>query len=94
LKFINATDTTDFLPGQMVVYEIATGTYKFVIYIKDHDNIGNKLVYTRNTTSNDIIAEKVHRSSLKHYSKHEPITQTIKNGMAFSENDLLEIYTC
>ena len=94
IKFINATDTSDFKSGEMVVYEISNGTYKFVIFIKDIDTLGNKLIFTRNTASNDVTTEKVHVSALKHYSKHEPITQNIKNGLAFSENDLLEIYTC
>jgi hypothetical protein len=97
-KFINHADTTDFKKGQMIVHEIANDTFKFVIYVNDEPVVngisGNKNILTRDPTSNEIIPSRVHRSALKHYSKFETITQTIKDGMTFSENDMLEVYRC
>lgn len=91
-KFINNSETTDFKKGQMIVNEVSADTYKFVVYIENVD--GNVKILTKDSASGGIIESQAHRSTLKHYSKHEQITQNMKDGMTFNETDLLEIYAC
>lgn len=93
-KFINNTDTNDFTRGQIIVHEIAAETYKFVIYSGNATGVNGNVNILTKTSNNELGEMVVHRSSLKHYSKHESITQNLKNGTTFNETDLLEIYTC
>jgi len=79
--------------GQLVVYEDASSSYKFVLFIKLDPN-GIATILTKNDPTNeDIIAISIPVTSLYAYSKMEQIVQNFKpNESSLNEDDLLETY--
>ena len=98
IKFVdvNQTNTVPFKKGQMIVYQVANNTYKFVIYVGDSSSTGVGMhKFLTKGSANDIVEDIKHRGSLFHYSSDERITQTFKpNEINFSEDNLLETYIC
>ena len=90
---IRKDEQRDFKKGQMVVYEEATSSYKFVIFVELAEG-GVAFVLTKNEpTNSDIIDLKINIGSLYGYSKIEQIQQNFKpNESLLSEDELLETY--
>jgi hypothetical protein len=89
---IRRDDIKDYKKGQILVWEEASNTYRFVMYIKEKSS-GVSLILTRDNSSKEIIENEVSLSSLYCYSKVEPIAQNFKpNESNMNEDDLLETY--
>lgn len=91
---IRRDDTREFKKGQLVVYEDAYGTFKFVIYLETQPNGLAKILTKNDPADLDIIEDnKVPITALLNYSRAEPIYQTFKSNEAnMNEEDLLETY--
>jgi len=80
-------DDTDFKVGRIVVQEVATDTYKFVL-ITEVIGENVKILTDRNS-----VEKEVTKASLIGYSKLEKIEQQFKaNEVSLSDDDLLETY--
>ena len=82
--------------GEIVVYEEAANTYKFVMYIEPVIGLvmGQITILTRtNPTDTDIIEMNIHHGSVYRYNNVEPITQNFVAGVPVAnEEELLETY--
>ena len=89
---IRKNDAKDFMKGNIIIYEEAANTFKFVLYYKEASP-GVIRILSKDVKSNDIIEMDVAISLLYNYSKVEPITQNFKiNEFNLNEDDLLETY--
>jgi hypothetical protein len=90
-------DESNFNKGQILVNEVGTSTYKFVILLKNNGN-GTSLILSKNDNMsipefNRFENKTVPNSSLFGYLRTENIEQTFKpNEINLNEDDLLESY--
>lgn len=86
-------NTHDLKKGNILVYEVAANTYKFVLFIKSID-AGKCIIYNKIKPSDNIVIEEtVNIANLKSYSNVELITQNFKpNESNLNEDDLIETY--
>ncbi len=103
VAFIRTDDKTKFEKGQIIVYEYAYRNYKFVMYDNigkpdkpDEQNEHDHLIFTKeNPTDNDIVRKYLPGSKLYNFSAMEVVMQNYKLGeINFSEDNLIETYTC
>jgi hypothetical protein len=90
-------DDSNFVKGQILVNEVASSTYKFVILLNDNgDNTCDILTKNDNMLVLDVDRfenRTVPKSSLYAYLRTENIEQTFKpNEINLNEDDLLETY--
>lgn len=89
---IRKNDIKDFTKGNIIVYEEAADTYKFVLFYGQTSN-GVYRILNKDFKTNDIIEMDVAISVLYQYSKVEPIIQNFKiNESNLNEDELLETY--
>ncbi len=89
---IRKNDAKDFTKGNIIIYEEAANTYKFVLYCRESKQ-GVIRILTKDTKSTEIIEMDVPISLLYNYSKVEPIVQNFKiNESNMNEDELLETY--
>jgi len=89
---IRKTDAKEFVRGNIIIYEEAANTYKFVLFYHEIKP-GVIRILTKDSKSSEIIENDVAISLLYNYSKVEPITQSFKiNESNMNEDDLLETY--
>ena len=82
-----------FIKGDIVVYEEANNTYRFVMYIETDVNGQAKILTKSKPTDNDTISGNVPETSLFNYSKIETIVQNFRpNEANLNEEDILETY--
>lgn len=89
---VRKNDPKDYSRGEMVVYEEAAGTYKFVVY-NGEGTPGIVNVMTTEGSSKEITSKQIPVGSVYGYSKAETISQNFKiNEANLNEDDLLETY--
>lgn len=87
---IRKNDVKEFKKGNIIVHEISSDTYKFVMH---HSQVSPGLHRVLTKQNNDYIESDVPISVLYNYSKVEPIIQNYKiNESGLSEDQLLETY--
>jgi hypothetical protein len=92
IKNVRKDDTSPFIEGQIIVQEVQNQTFKFVIFVKQENDLVTILT-KEDHKSEDIISKNVRRDSLFNYSKYDTIVQNYKPMEAnLNEDELLETY--
>lgn len=95
IEHVKRGGVKEFRKGQMVVMTDHDGVDKFVIHVRQKDNISRIITKDKlDPKTANIIEKDVPTSSLNEYSVIEPIKQTFKmDSSNLSEESLLETYT-
>lgn len=86
---VRKDDTTPFINGRLVAYEVQYNTYIFALFISSDENNARVII----KSNNNFEETTVPKSSLFNYSKFTPIEQEFRADRAnLNESDLLEVY--
>ena len=92
IKNVRKDDAKPFEAGQIIVQEVQSQTYKFVIFVEQTNNLVTILT-KEDHKSEDIIYGTIPRDSLYNYSRYDTILQNYKPMEAnLNEEELLETY--
>lgn len=93
VRNVRKDGTKQFTEGQILVQEIQSETYKFVIFVGHTTNNTIRILTKRDPKDEEVIEEDVGQGGLFNYSRTETILQNYKpNEANLNEEELLETY--
>ena len=91
-KKVRKTEPPNFTKGQIVVHEIQSETYKFVIFLENLPT-GKTSILTKNDSDENIMEDEISKGLLFNYSKADKVVQNYKpNDTNLNDDELLETY--